>query len=194
MPHATPLLLASQSPRRRELLALTGREFSAVSVETPERIDTDTSIGENVRRIALEKATAALSQHADAAAGRIVVAADTVVALDGRPLGKPADRDEAIGMLKGLQGRSHTVHTGFALLYGSRRHSEEAVTTVTLHAMKEEEILRYIDTMRPYDKAGSYGIQDPLMACHVDRIEGCWYTVVGLPVSRLCRALDALDR
>lgn len=186
------LLLASRSPRRRELLGLMALPFSAVSVETPETFDVQLSIEGNLMRIAAEKAGAARIQHPDAAEGSIVIGADTVVALDGEILQKPGNADEALAMLRRLQGRTHSVHTGFALLYGQRRHTECATTLVTLDPMTDREIMRYVETGGPMDKAGAYGIQDTVMACHVERIEGCYYNVVGLPLSRVRQAIETL--
>ena len=94
-------------------------------------------------------------------------------------------------MLKSLQNRSHRVYTGFVLLCGNKTHTECVATTVEFEPMTDNEIKRYILSEKPYDKAGSYGIQDPLMACHVKRIDGCYYNVVGLPLSRVCKALKA---
>jgi len=119
----------------------------------------------------------------------MVIGADTVVALGSSVLGKPGSCEEAVHMLQKLQNTTHKVHTGFALLSSGNSYSECATTTVEFEPMSEHDIKRYLDRVKPFDKAGSYGIQDPLMACHVRRIDGCYYNVVGLPVSRLCLAL-----
>ncbi|TCD47502.1 Maf family protein [Chlorobium sp. N1] len=190
IPH---LLLASQSPRRRELLSLMAVPFSAVGVDTPERFQAGLPLEENVMRIAAEKARAALLQHPDAAKEALILGADTVVAMDRRILGKPKDRNDAVAMLRRLQGRTHSVHTGFALLFGDRLQTEMATTRVTLNPMTDAEIMRYVETGGPMDKAGAYGIQDPVMACHVAAIEGCYYNVVGLPLSRLWQALETFS-
>jgi len=185
-----PLILASQSPRRKEILTLGAIPFSTFSVETPEHIEPEESIEWNVRRIAEEKAKATIQSFPNETRGTVLLSADTVVAIDGRILGKPADAAEAHLMLRQLQGRTHEVHTGFALLQSTRLYSECATTMVTLNRMTDEEILHYIHTAAPFDKAGSYGIQDPVMACFVSSITGCYYNVMGLPLSRVWNALQ----
>jgi septum formation protein len=165
--------------------------FETMAVETKETLDSALSIEENVTTIALRKAEAAAGLIADIDQHTIILGADTVVAKGNRIYGKPAGFDEAFEMLKTLQNRSHRVYTGFVLIAGEKTHSECVTTTVEFEPMSDKEINRYLLAVEPYDKAGSYGIQDPLMACHVKRIEGCYYNVVGLPLSRVCKALKA---
>ncbi|MEI7933987.1 MAG: Maf family protein [Chlorobiaceae bacterium] len=183
------LILASQSPRRRDILALMLLPFETVAVLTNETLDPSRSIEENVTRIALEKAEAAKVLLPGQGRNTIILAADTVVAKGNRIFGKPAEFEEAFSMLKSLQNRSHRVYTGFVLLYGDKTHAECVSTTVEFEPMSDNEIKRYLLSEKPYDKAGAYGIQDPLIACHVRRIEGCYYNVVGLPISRVCKSL-----
>ncbi len=183
------LILASQSPRRRDILSLMLFPFDTVAVVTNETLDPSQSIEENVTRIALEKAEAAKILLPDQGRNTIILAADTVVAKGNRIFGKPAGFEEALSMLKSLQNRSHRVYTGFVLLYGDKTHAECVSTTVEFEPMSDNEIKRYLLSEKPYDKAGAYGIQDPLIACHVRRIEGCYYNVVGLPISRVCKSL-----
>lgn len=183
------LILASQSPRRRDILSLTLLPFETMAVETPEVLDPSRSIEENVTRISLEKAEAALLLLPDKEQKSIILTADTVVAKGNRIYGKPAGFDEAFDMLKSLQNRSHRVYTGFVLLCCKKIYTECVTTTVEFEPMTDNEINRYLLSEKPYDKAGSYGIQDPLMACHIRRIEGCYHNVVGLPLSRVCKAL-----
>ena len=186
------LILASQSPRRRDILALTQLPFETMAVETPEVLDPRISIEENVTNISLEKAEAALLLLSPESGKKsIILTADTVVAKGNKIYGKPAGFDDAFDMLKSLQNRSHRVYTGFVLLCGLKTHTECVTTTVEFEPMTDNEIKRYLLSEKPYDKAGAYGIQDPLMACHVRRIEGCYYNVVGLPLSRVCKALKA---
>ncbi len=186
------LILASQSPRRRDILSLTLLPFETLAVETPEVLDPSRSIEENVTRISLEKAEAALLLLSpERRKSSIILTADTVVAKGNRIYGKPAGFDDAFDMLKSLQNRSHRVYTGFVLLFGLKTHTECVTTTVEFEPMSDNEIKRYLLSEKPFDKAGAYGIQDPLMACHVRRIEGCYYNVVGLPLSRVCKALKA---
>jgi len=187
----TPLLiLASQSPRRKELLSLLGMRFRTLPVETDERFDPLKTIEENVSAVAMRKAEAAWEMLHDPHERVVVIGADTVVALEGETLGKPDGYEEAFRMLQRLQNNIHKVHTGFALFSSSAACSECVTTTVEFEPMSDRRIARYLDRLKPFDKAGSYGIQDPLMACHVRRIEGCYYNVVGLPVSRLSLALQ----
>ncbi|MEI6638510.1 MAG: septum formation protein Maf [Chlorobium sp.] len=183
------LILASKSPRRRSILSLTQIPFETVSVDTSEILDSTLSIEENVTHLAYEKALAALA-HGQ---GRntITLAADTVVAKGNQIFEKPSGFDEAFQMVKSLQNRSHRVYTGFVLLSGKKSHTECVCTTVELEPMSDQEIERYILSEEPYDKAGGYGIQDPLLACYVKRIEGCYHNVVGLPLSRVWKALKA---
>lgn len=182
------LVLASQSPRRKELLAMAGYPFGTMSADIDETFDPNLTPEENVMEISVRKAEVAMSLH-PAPASTVILAADTTVVLDGTPLGKPLDADHAFDMLSKLQGRSHHVLTGFTVLHGDRRTTGYAMTVVRFEPMPDSEIRRYIETMKPFDKAGSYGIQDPIMACYVDGIEGCYYNVVGLPVSKVCAAL-----
>jgi septum formation protein len=185
------LILASQSPRRRDILALTLLPFETMTIETDEIFDPACSIEENVTKIALEKAEAAILLFPEQRCNTIILTADTVVAKGNRIYGKPAGFDEAFEMLKTLQNRSHRVYTGFVLLCGTKTYAECVATTVEFDPISDNEIKRYLLSEKPYDKAGAYGIQDPLMACHVRRIEGCYYNVVGLPLSRVCKALKA---
>jgi septum formation protein len=184
-----PLILASQSPRRQEILSLALIPFETVPVDTPEHFDPNTPIEDNVRRIALEKAETASAAPLLRNRETVILAADTVVVRDNHVLGKPGSYPEALAMLQGLQNRTHTVFTGFALLSGMQSYTECVATSVEFLPMSDDDIRRYLDTVKPFDKAGAYGIQDPLMACHVKRIEGCYYNVVGLPLSSVCRAL-----
>ena len=188
---AKPLLiLASQSPRRRDILSMTQLPFETLAVETAESLDPAASVEENVTRLAYEKAVAA-SVLIESREPRhtIILAADTVVAKGRQMLGKPVGFDEAFAMLKSLQNRTHRVSTGCVLLSRRKNHTECVTTSVEFEPMSDGEIERYLHAQKPYDKAGSYGIQDPLMACHVRRLEGCYYNVVGLPLSAVCKAL-----
>jgi len=182
------LVLASQSPRRKELLALAGYPFETISAEIDETFDPRLTPEENVMEISVRKAAASLELVTDPDSA-VILSADTTVVRDGRPLGKPVDAIDAFSMISGLQGRAHEVLTGFTAMHGERRVTGYARTVVEFEPMPDAEIRRYIDTMKPFDKAGSYGIQDPILACYVRGIEGCYYNVVGLPVSKVCTAL-----
>ena len=182
------LLLASQSPRRKELLALAGYPFETMSADIDETFDPAITVEENVMEIAARKAEACIGLITDPAS-TVILTADTTVVLDGVPLGKPGDASHSFEMISSLQGRSHEVLTGFSVQHAERRVTGYARTVVEFEPIPDEEIRRYIDTMKPFDKAGSYGIQDPILACYVRGIEGCYYNVVGLPVSKVCAAL-----
>lgn len=182
------LILASQSPRRRELLSLLAIPFTALAVDTDETFDPMKTIEENVRKIAMQKAEAARTDYKGPEPA-VIIGADTVVVHAESVLGKPSTYDDAFRMLRKLQNATHKVHTGFAVVSDSHRHSECVTTSVTFEPMNDGEIERYLEKMKPFDKAGSYGIQDPIMACYVRRIDGCYYNVVGLPVSRLCHTM-----
>ena len=186
------LILASQSPRRKDILSLMQIPFETVAVETEEIFDPSYSIEQNVTAIALTKAEATAAQISGHKRKTVILSADTVVAIGNQILGKPAGFDEAFIMLKSLQNRSHRVYTGFVLLFGEKSYTECVATTVEFEPMSDNEIQRYLLSVKPYDKAGAYGIQDPLMSCYIKRIEGCYYNVVGLPLSRVCKALKPL--
>lgn len=196
------IILASASPRRRELLAQIGAEFE-VRVSDKEEIYHSSRPEEIVKELALMKAENVAADLAEemraAGAGNgelrdiVVIGADTVVVLDGQILGKPKDEEDAADMLSRLQGRAHEVYTGTAILdYDEQGHQSvvnQAVRTeVHVHAMEKAEIRRYIATGEPMDKAGAYGIQGRF-AAFIDRIEGDYYNVVGLPVSSVYQEL-----
>ncbi|MGN8896826.1 Maf family protein [Flavonifractor sp. HCP28S3_F3] len=176
------IILASQSPRRRELLERMGvRDFRIVTPDIDEHMDRDLPPQELVGRISLEKALAVQEQEGNSP---IIIAADTVVALDGAVLGKPADQLEAFKMLSTLSGCRHQVYTGVTVLRGEERYTVSEETTVTFRELTSEEIDRYIATGEPMDKAGAYGIQG-YGALLVEGIQGDYYNVMGLPVCRL---------
>ena len=117
--------------------------------------------------------------------GEILVTADTTVVVDERVLGKPADREEACEMLRAMSGRSHTVYTGVTLRSCEKKHTFAVATLVYFREMSDDEIAYYVDNYRPYDKAGAYGIQEWIGYVAIERIEGSFYNVMGLPVQRL---------
>ena len=192
------IILGSASPRRRELLEQIGIEFE-VKVSSREEIYTATEPEAIVKELALEKASHVsedIRESKEARKKMLVIGADTVVVLDGKILGKPKDEADAFQMLSALQGRAHQVYTGVAMLdydeNGNCRSICDAKRTdVYVHAMTEAEIRRYIDTGEPMDKAGSYGIQGKF-APFIDRIEGDYYNVVGLPVAYVYQTFKEL--
>ena len=182
------IILASQSPRRKELLEQVGLKFEILPAGGEERITTkDPALA--VRELAAQKAAKVLGR---AKGDCLIIGADTVVALDGQILGKPADEEDAARMLRMLQGRSHSVYTGVALLHREGDCVTEAVfseeTRVAFYPMTEGEIRGYIKSKEPMDKAGAYGIQG-LAAAFVEKISGDYNNVVGLPVGRIWQEL-----
>jgi septum formation protein len=180
-------ILASASPRRRELLAQAGLSFEVIPAHIDESRRASESPTAYVQRLAIEKAKTIHSLHPDA----IVLGADTTVEIDGHALEKPMDRADAERMLRALSGRTHHVHTGLALLspYGHGTHLE--TTSVTFSEIDEVGLERYLATAEPYDKAGAYGIQG-YAARWIPRIEGDHFNVVGLPIAATVRLLREL--
>ena len=180
------MILASQSPRRKELLGQMGlRGFKVTSPEVDETVDEHLPPAQVVEELSRRKAMA-VARHADG--GDLIIAADTVVALEGAVLGKPADQREAFAMLTALSGNRHYVYTGLTVIQGDRVVTQHECTTVTFRELEPEEISHYIATGEPMDKAGAYGIQG-LGAMLVSGIEGDYFNVVGLPIFRLSRIL-----
>ena len=176
------IILASKSPRRRELLKNLGiTDFEVIPAHGEERLVSGLSPEDEVRSIALGKAR----EVAQACSGDdVVIAADTLVFLDGEPLGKPASRDDAFRMLRALSGRSHSVLTGVAVIRGEDELCECESTRVFFRDLSDDEIEKYVDSGEPMDKAGAYGIQGR-GSVFVPRGEGDYFNVMGLPVARL---------
>lgn len=176
------ILLASQSPRRRELLAQIGCSFEVLVSDAPEVMDDalppEALVLENARR----KALAALALRADLP----VLGADTVVALDGHIYGKPKDAADACRMLAALSGRAHTVSTGIALALGGEVFQDAVTTKVFFAPMSRAEIEQYVQTGEPMGKAGGYAVQGRA-AAFIERIEGSYSNVVGLPLHAVCK-------
>lgn len=180
------LILASQSPRRRELLKQMGiSDFCIVTPDIDERMDRSLSPDRLVETISAEKAGAVAARTGE---GALVIAADTVVALDGAVLGKPADLADARRMLAALSGRRHQVYTGFTVLHHGKAVTRSEVTEVAFRPLAPEEIDAYVATGEPMDKAGAYGIQG-VGALLVEGIRGDYFNVMGLPVCALGRVL-----
>ena len=184
------IILASQSPRRKELLERMGiRSFTVMDSGVDEHEEELLPPEELVCRLSERKAEAVAQR---APAGAVVIAADTVVSLDGAILGKPADKLEAFRMLSTLSGVRHQVYTGVTVMRDGEKQIEHETTDVTFRELSEEEIERYLATGEPMDKAGAYGIQG-YGALLVERIEGDYYNVMGLPVCRLGQMLRRVD-
>ncbi|HOJ52653.1 MAG TPA: Maf family protein [Syntrophales bacterium] len=183
---SAPLILASASPRRRELLELLGLPFSVI----PPRIDEDgegsTDPAKYVLALSAAKARTVAKNHTDS----LVLGADTIVVIDGLILGKPQDRREAIEMLSRLSGRRHEVFTGFSICFNRTgfEYSEAVRSVVEFHALTEAEIAWYTATCEPYDKAGAYALQGK-GALFVKEIEGSYTNVIGLPLREVIECL-----
>jgi len=180
------IILASSSPRRKELLHQIGLDFRVDAADVDERILPGESPDRYAVRVALDKAKIAASR---AGAG-IIIAADTIVVLDDEILGKPADAGDAERMLMKLSGKVHRVITGLAVMDAAtgKTFSRTSITRVWFRSLAPHEIIAYVATGQPLDKAGAYGIQQR-GALLVDRIDGCYFNVVGLPLSLLAELL-----
>lgn len=180
------LILASQSPRRKELLGLFGIPFEIRVADIDETMDPAVPAAQEVARVSRLKALAALKEPDD-----VVVAADTIVVCQGRVLGKPRDTEEAKRMLQLLSGRDHQVMTGVTVLAGEKEAVFAEITDLHFRPLSDREIDRYIATGEPMDKAGAYGIQGGA-ALFCEKMAGDYYNVMGLPVCRLGQVLKEM--
>ena len=198
------IILASGSPRRKQLLEWAEVKFEVLVKETPETWPPGMPITEVPVHIARNKAlavkeamalsakeTAGLSANGASGSDRVILAADTVVVLGEEIIGKPADREDAINILSKLSGQRHEVITGVVLLRGEEEFAFYDRTAVWFHPLDRAELEGYVDRYRPYDKAGAYAIQEWIGVVGIKGIEGDFYNVMGLPVSRVVRALRA---
>lgn len=181
------ILLASKSPRRREIMKLLGIPFTIVTIEGidesyPEEMEKD-KVSEYISN---KKADAFLKRIGD---DEMIVTADTVVICDDRILGKPTGKEGAIEMLKFLSGKTHKVTTGVTVATKEKRESFTSESLVKFADLTDKEIEFYVDTFHPYDKAGAYGIQEWIGAVAVEKIDGSFYNVMGLPIHRLYQVL-----
>ncbi|MDO5540393.1 MAG: Maf family protein [Eubacteriales bacterium] len=177
------IILASGSPRRKELLEQAGIPFE-VLVSDAEEIITKSEPGEIVEELSWRKSELVARKYP----GHTVLGADTIVVLDNRVLGKPEDKEDARQMLRTLQGRTHQVYTGVTLMRSDKIHSFHEKTDVAVYPMTEEEIEDYVQSGDPLDKAGAYGIQGSF-AAYIKGICGDYYNVVGLPIGRVYQEL-----
>ena len=184
-------ILASASPRRRELMNITGLDFEVVVSDADESVvPKDLPIKLYVQELALLKASATAKQVLKNKKAHII-AADTVVTLDGKILGKPKDEADAVNMLAALSGRTHEVYTGICVMSMSDAKSvcKAVCTSVTFKELTDDKIKKYVKTKEPMDKAGAYGIQGK-GSLLIDKIEGDYFNVVGLPVASLAELLE----
>lgn len=178
------LILASGSPRRKELLALIDPSFTVCTSEFDEEAVTADSPAALVLALAQGKCRAVAAAHPN----DVVIGCDTVVDFEGQVFGKPRDKEHARSMLAALAGADHFVHTGVCICQGEHTECFVATTRVRFYPLSKAQIEAYIATPEPYDKAGGYGIQGTA-AVFCQEIEGCYYNVMGFPVSRVARAL-----
>lgn len=181
------VVLASSSPRRRELLSMIGVAHEVMPADIDERYLPGEDPPAHAQRLAREKAGVVATREP----GALIIAADTIVVVDGDVLGKPGDAAEAAAMLRRLSGRSHTVHTAVAVRWEAREASAVESPCVTFRPLDEEHIAAYIATGEPMDKAGAYGIQG-FGATLVTRIEGDYFAVMGLPLQRTVALVESL--
>ncbi len=182
------LILASQSPRRKELLELAELNFITHSADVDETLDLNCDLKEELKKLALKKARASEAYHP----GCIVLGADTTVILDNQILGKPKDAEDARRMLKDLSGRRHEVMTSCALCCGNHEMTWVNTALVEFYELDDAMIDWYIATREPLDKAGAYGIQGK-GALLIKGIEGDFYTVMGLPIADTVRKLEVFE-
>ena len=181
-----PIILASQSPRRKQLLEWAEVKFEVLVSEADETFPADLPKTEVPIYIARKKAMAVLPR----ADGKLVVAADTIVVIGDEIINKPANREEAISMLDKLNGKTHQVITGVVMMVGSKQVSFSDITDVSFHTLTQEQIAFYVDKYRPFDKAGAYAIQEWIGVVGIKGISGDFYNVMGLPVSRVLKSLE----
>ncbi|MDQ0269983.1 Maf family protein [Cytobacillus purgationiresistens] len=181
----TNLILASSSPRRKELLENLQLTFEVCSSDVDESYNPQLAPGDIVMVLASRKAQAVSSKHVDS----FVIGSDTVVVSEENILGKPKDSDEAFAMLKNLSGKKHSVYTGVSIISPEKERTFFVKTDVVFWELTDEEIHSYINTGEPFDKAGAYGIQG-IGATLVKEISGDYFAVVGLPLSKTVRALQ----
>lgn len=182
------VILASQSPRRQELLARVLNEFDVIPAEIDETVKAGLTPVEYVLSMANQKAEQIAVKYPEA----LVIGCDTIVALDEIILGKPISKKHAYDMLKQLSNRTHQVHTSIVLIKGDQRSQATVTTSVTFYELTDEEIDQYLDSSEYQDKAGAYGIQGE-GSLLVEKICGDYYAVMGLPIGKLNRMLQAFD-
>jgi septum formation protein len=175
-----PIVLASSSPRRSDILHAQGLHFAVQPAHIDERVLVDEEPGPHVERLALEKARAVAANHPEA----LVLGFDTIVVIDGDILGKPEDRDQAVAMLTRLSGQRHVVHSSVALVCDAGELAGHSTTEVRFRQLDPDEIAAYVDSGEPMDKAGAWGIQGT-GAMLVEHLSGGYFTVMGLPLGRM---------
>ena len=183
-------ILASASPRRKQLLEWAEIDFEVVVEHTDESYPSDLSPEEVAVYIGLQKAKAVSEKRGSE---KTIIAADTIVVLNNEIIGKPKNREDAISILQKLSGQLHQVITGVAILTGAREECFADVTEVEFHSLSQREIEFYIDKYKPYDKAGAYAIQEWIGVIGIKRINGDFYNVMGLSISRVLFELQKIN-
>ena len=183
------IILASASPRRKELLTVAGVDFSVVVKDVDETVPEGTSAEEAAMMTAQKKALAVAADYPES----IVIGADTIVVIDGKILGKPADKEDACAMLRLLSGREHKVITGVCLANNGEVSAFQKTSLVKFYELTDAEIEAYVSTLEPMDKAGSYGIQGKGCTL-VEGISGDYFNIVGLPVAATVRAIKEMQK
>jgi len=189
------IVLASQSPRRKQLLEWAEVDFDVLVKTTDESFPANMPVEEVPVHIARNKAIALLTDadYQKYESNALILAADTIVVLDDSIIGKPAGREDAIDILSRLSGKKHLVITGVVLIKGSDEISFSDITEVWFHSLTKSQIEFYVDKYQPYDKAGAYAIQEWIGVVGIQRINGDFYNVMGLPVSRVVKALEEIN-
>ena len=191
------IILASQSPRRKQLLEWAEIPFEIIIKSTDESYPSNLAIEEIPIHIARQKALEVKKyleqKNEDSYSDKIFLAADTIVVLNSTIIGKPADREDAIKILTALSGRSHRVITGVVILHPKREIAFADITSVEFHALTCDQIKFYVDKYKPYDKAGAYAIQEWIGVTGIKSVNGDFYNVMGLPVSRVVQCLNRLQ-
>ena len=191
----TNFILASQSPRRKSLLEWAEIKFEIVVSSSDESYPNSLAIQDVPAYIAKNKAIAVAEMLKEAGTFQketCIIAADTVVVLDHEIIGKPVDREAAIASIKKLAGKTHQVITGVCIMHDNGMEIFSEVTDVRFHPISEDQITYYVDTYKPYDKAGAYAIQEWIGVIGIERIDGDFYNVMGLPVSKLVQKIKQL--
>ena len=183
------IILASGSPRRKMLMDWAEFSFDVIVSDADESYDPQISPAEIAMSIAEKKIQAVLDLNQVNLSHSIIVAADTIVVLEGEIIGKPVDRADAMGILGRLSGKKHQVITAVCVQDDKQKKVFHDTTHVSFHALSEEQIIHYVDNYKPYDKAGAYAIQEWIGVIGIQSIEGDFYNVMGLPVSRLVHTL-----
>lgn len=182
------IVLASKSPRRKELLEKCNVSFICDPADIDETLKKDIPLKDAIQELSLRKAKATLERHPDC----LVIGSDTIVVLNDEVLGKPKDRDEAFDMLKNLQGNTHHVITGIAFVSEERTFTDVSISEVTFAKMSDEEINEYISTGECDDKAGAYGIQG-FGGKYITNIDGDYYSIMGLPLNKVYEELKNIS-